>query len=96
VQVAAADARPDLSLPAGAHEALVYVWYVNGRAGMHHQASIGSYRLITPPITQCRKPVPGQPLVEPWGYEETFRPHLQDYLEMSREFRDSLTHIPRG
>jgi hypothetical protein len=26
VLVAATDARPDLSLPAGKHEALVYVW----------------------------------------------------------------------
>lgn len=30
VQVAAADARPDLYLPAGKHEALVYVWCVDG------------------------------------------------------------------
>lgn len=45
--------------------------------------------------TTCRKPVPGQPLVEPWSYEESFLPHLRDYLEMSREFRDSLD-IPRG
>ena len=52
----------------------------------------------TPPPhthTHCRKPVPGQPLVAPWSYEGTFRPHLQDYLETSRAFRDSLD-IPRG
>ncbi|EWM20337.1 aig2-like protein [Nannochloropsis gaditana] len=41
------------------------------------------------------KPVPGQPLVEHWDYEKTFLPHLEDYLASSREFRDSLTHIPR-
>lgn len=32
VQVAAADARPDLSLPAGKHDALVYVWCVRAAA----------------------------------------------------------------
>ena len=39
--------------------------------------------------------MPGQPLVEPWSYEETFLPHLEDYLDSSRYFRDSLEHIPR-
>ncbi len=34
VQVAAADARPDLALPAGQHEALVYVWCVRVPRGM--------------------------------------------------------------
>jgi hypothetical protein len=28
------------------------------------------------------------PLVEDWSYEETFLPHLNDYLKMSREFRE--------
>jgi hypothetical protein len=35
-------------------------------------------------------------LVEEWSYEETFKPNLEEYLDMSKWFRDSLEHIPRG
>lgn len=114
VQVAETDARLDLSLPAGKHEALVYVWcvftimmyralgYVCGHTHTFTpstampQTPLTGPHPTTPKYTQYRKVVPGQPLVEPWSYEETFRPHLAEYLETSRAFRGSLTHIPRG
>ena len=108
VQVAAADARPDLFLPAGKHEALVYVWCVDNDddASYGHTPSAAilqtwplsppTHPPTHPPLNTHRKVVPGQPLVEPWSYEETFLPHLAEYLETSRAFRDSLTHIPRG